>query len=69
MGKEAYDFSYCEVDQNQNVVGEVLKTSLTFGELENLQGLLEYSIPALMGWHVLYDPSLVITSGASSTSN
>ena len=33
QGKEAYDFSYCEVDQSQNIVGEVLKTSLTFQEL------------------------------------
>ena len=59
-GAAAYEFSVCDVDANHNVKGEVLKTSVTFSELQNLQSLLEYCVPALMGWHVLYQPSLVI---------
>ena len=60
VGTEAYDFSICDIDDTKNIKGEILKASLTFSELQNLQSLLEYCIPSLMGWHVLYQPTLVI---------
>ena len=60
VGTDSYDFSICDIDDNKNIKGEILKASLTFSELQNLQSLLEYCIPSLMGWHVLYQPTLVI---------
>ena len=64
--QESIIFQYVEVDSAGKTEGEPSQVSLTFDEIRNLQLLLEYSIPALMGWHVLYDPSVVESSLASS---
>jgi hypothetical protein len=53
-----YKFSYCEIlagKEIQNVLG----IDLTYGEVRNVQTLVEYSIPLLLGWHCIYNPSVV----------
>ena len=62
-----YRFTYCEVSQTddggtpQNAIG----LDLTYGEVRNLQTLVEYSIPLLLGWHCIYNPSVVGGAGGS----
>jgi hypothetical protein len=64
--KKTYRFTYCEVSSTeddsstpQNAIG----IDLTYGEVRNLQTLVEYSIPLLLGWHCIYNPSVVGSGG------
>ena len=53
-----YKFSYCEISEGQEVKN-VLSLDLTYGEVRNIQTLIEYSVPLLLGWHCIYNPSVV----------
>lgn len=55
--KRNFQFSYCEI-KNENVES-ALTVELTAGEVRNVQTLIEYSIPLLLGWHCIYNPSVV----------
>ena len=60
--KRTYRFTYCEVSQNETGEGtpqNVIGIDLTYGEVRNLQSLVEFSIPLLLGWHCVYNPSVV----------
>jgi len=60
-----YRFTYCEVPNSENgdaTPQNTLGIDLTFGEVRNLQTLVEYSIPLLLGWHCIYNPSVVSNS-------
>ena len=61
-------FQYVEVSESGNTDGKPYEVVITFDEMKNLQLLLEYSIPAIMGWNALYDTSVVESSLASSSS-
>ena len=61
-------FQYVEVSESGNTDGKPSEVVITFDEMKNLQLLLEYSIPAIMGWNALYDTSVVESSLASSSS-
>ena len=50
-------FSYCEI-KNEEVEG-IVSIELTPGEVKNIQILIEYCVPLLLGWHCIYDPSVV----------
>ncbi len=39
--------------------GKSMDVRLTFGEVRNLQALLEFALPSLLGWHCLYEPKIV----------
>ena len=60
-------FQYVEISDSGNTEGKPAEVTITFDEMKNLQLLLEYSIPAIMGWNALYDPSVVESSLASSS--
>ncbi|CDW73983.1 uncharacterized protein loc100797370 [Stylonychia lemnae] len=55
---EQYKFSYCEVGDDEQV-GNVTSMDLTYGEVRNIQILIEYSVPLLLGWHCIYNPSVI----------
>jgi hypothetical protein len=59
-----YRFNYCEVSPNEDnaTPSNVIGIDLTYGEVRNLQTLVEYSIPLLLGWHCIYNPSVVNSS-------
>jgi hypothetical protein len=72
--KRMYRFTYVEVSpaaagddpasaEPKNVIG----IDLTFGEVKTLQTLVEYSIPIILGWHCIYNPSVVAGGGGNST--
>ena len=63
--KRTYRFTYCEVSQNETGEGTPQNVSgidLSYGEVRNLQALIEYAIPILLGWHCIYNPSVVSNS-------
>ena len=63
--KRMYRFTYCEVSSAENAGGDpanVIGIDLTYGEVKNVQTLVEYSIPLLLGWHSIYNPSVVTSS-------
>lgn len=57
-GAREYKFTYCEV-QNENQVANTVSINLTYGEVIQLQQLAIFSQPYLLGWHVLSSPQLV----------
>lgn len=63
--KRMYRFTYCEIlpqADSSGVSGDptnVIGIDLTYGEVKNIQTLVEYSIPILLGWHCIYNPSVV----------
>ncbi len=61
-----YRFTYCEVSQNdqsgESTPMNAIGIDLSYGEVRNLQTLVEYSIPLLLGWHCIYNPSVVTSS-------
>ena len=60
--QRAYRFTYSEVlptASTSDAVQNTLSIDLSFGEVRNLQTLVEYSIPLLLGWHCIYNPSVV----------
>ena len=60
--QRAYRFTYSEVlpsATTSEAVQNTLSIDLSFGEVRNLQTLVEYSIPLLLGWHCIYNPSVV----------
>jgi hypothetical protein len=66
--KKTYRFTFCEVSSNeedgtapQNAIG----IDLSYGEVRNIQTLVEYSIPLLLGWHCIYNPSVVGSNAPS----
>ena len=50
--EEVYEFSSCAIDtESESVVeGEILKIKVTLAEVKNLQLLLKYAVPSLLGW-------------------
>jgi hypothetical protein len=67
--KRMYRFTYCEISplggEDQTVTGDptnVIGIDLTYGEVKNIQTLVEYSIPIILGWHCIYNPSVVATN-------
>ena len=67
--KRMYRFTYCEISplggEDQTVTGDptnVIGIDLSYGEVKNIQTLVEYSIPILLGWHCIYNPSVVATN-------
>lgn len=53
-----FKFSYCEI-VGEDQVSNVMSIDLTYGEVRNIQTLVEYTIPLLLGWHCIYNPSVV----------
>eukprot|EP00347_Sterkiella_histriomuscorum_P000512 403375563 len=60
LPNKQYKFSYCEIVGEEDVQN-VLSIDLTYGEVKNIQTLVEYSIPLLLGWHCIYNPSVIKT--------
>ena len=60
-----YRFTYCEIASAEGGEGtpqNAIGIDLTYGEVRNLQTLVEYSIPLLLGWHCIYNPSVIMGS-------
>jgi hypothetical protein len=55
--KRNFQFSYCEIVKEN--VESTVTIELTPGEVKNIQTLVEFSIPLLLGWHCVYNPSVV----------
>ncbi len=62
-------FQFVEISDSGSANSDPVQVVMSFDEVRNLQLLLEYSVPALMGWHALYDTGVVESSLASSRSN
>lgn len=56
---KAYKFSYCEIDPSTNDIKSTLAIEVTYGELLNIQTLLRFASPYLLGWHAMANPSVV----------
>jgi hypothetical protein len=52
-----YKFTYCEIEGNN--VSNNTSIVLTYGEVMTIQSLVQFSVPYLLGWHVLQNPALV----------
>ena len=59
MPEKKYKFSYCEIVEGSEEPTNLMQIDLNYGELRNVQTLIEYSIPLLLGWHCIYNPSVV----------
>ena len=58
--EELWRFSYFELDQSKDTFSDdVSYVNVTFAELRNLQLLLKYAVPSILGWHTLYEPAVV----------
>jgi hypothetical protein len=57
LEKRNFLFSFCEV-KGDDVEG-LINIELSPGEVRNIQTLVEFSVPLLLGWHCIYNPSVV----------
>eukprot|EP00347_Sterkiella_histriomuscorum_P001673 403371114 len=53
-----YKFTYCEIFNGSEVKNNQVM-DLSFGEVIQIKSLLEYSMPYLLGWQALMNPSIV----------
>ena len=58
LPNKMYKFSYCEI-VNDNDVSNVMTIDLNYSEIRNIQTLIEFSVPLLLGWHCIYNPSVI----------
>ena len=59
LPKRKYRFQFCEVKSNGDEIANDLKMELTYGEIKSIQKLIEFSLPLLIGWHVMYNQAIV----------
>ena len=65
VDSRSYKFTYCEVADGNGESGtpaNAISIDLSYGEVRNIQTLIEYSIPLILGWHCIYNPSVVATA-------
>ena len=53
-----FEFNFIEVEENGKVIGHKV-VEVKSGEMKVMQTLIQYAMPALVGWHALSDTSVV----------
>lgn len=57
LPEKLFKFTYCEIE-GSNVTNNT-SIVLTYGDVMTIQSLVQFSVPYLIGWHVLQNPALV----------
>ena len=54
-----YEIYYEQRIDNETINDSIRRILVTPEEMSQIRSLVQYSMPALLGWHVIYNPSSV----------